>query len=62
MGRIPGGTFRMGSDDFYPEERPVHPAQVNGFWMDRHPPNKLPEAAEDVDGRSGATGAAATSV
>ena len=21
---IPGGTFRMGSEDFYPEERPVH--------------------------------------
>ena len=23
---IPGGTFRMGSEDFYPEERPVHEA------------------------------------
>ena len=22
---VPGGTFRMGSDDCYPEERPVHP-------------------------------------
>ena len=21
---IPGGTFQMGSNDFYPEERPVH--------------------------------------
>ena len=24
MHRIPGGTFAMGSEDFYPEERPVH--------------------------------------
>ena len=27
----------MGSDDFYPEERPVHPVAVDGFWMDEHP-------------------------
>src|SRR3972149_6208888 len=32
---IPGGTFRMGSEDFYPEERPVHEVAVDGFWMDR---------------------------
>src|SRR5579864_8139345 len=31
---IPGGTFRMGSEDFYPEERPVHEVTVDGFWMD----------------------------
>ena len=31
---IPGGTFRMGSEDFYPEERPVHEVAVDGFWMD----------------------------
>ena len=31
---IPGGTFAMGSDDFYPEERPVHRVSVDGFWMD----------------------------
>lgn len=37
MAWIPGGTFRMGSDDFYPEEKPVHRATVDGFWMDRHP-------------------------
>jgi formylglycine-generating enzyme len=35
MVRIPGGTFRMGSADFYPEERPVHEVTVEGFWMDR---------------------------
>ena len=34
---IPGGSFRMGSDAFYPEERPVRKVHVDGFWMDRHP-------------------------
>jgi sulfatase modifying factor 1 len=33
---IPGGTFAMGSEDFYPEERPVHRVSVDGFWMDEH--------------------------
>jgi formylglycine-generating enzyme required for sulfatase activity len=32
---VPGGTFRMGSDEHYPEERPAHPVAVDGFWMDR---------------------------
>ena len=27
----------MGSEDFYPEERPVHTVGVDGFWMDEHP-------------------------
>jgi formylglycine-generating enzyme len=34
---IPGGTFRMGSDKHYVEERPVHRVDVDGFWMDRYP-------------------------
>ena len=34
---IPGGTFRMGSDKHYPEERPTHRVTVDGFWMDRFP-------------------------
>ena len=34
---IPGGTFAMGSDAFYPEERPVHRVTVDGFWMDETP-------------------------
>jgi formylglycine-generating enzyme required for sulfatase activity len=34
MVRIPGGSFLMGSDRHYPEERPQHRAAVDGFWMD----------------------------
>jgi sulfatase modifying factor 1 len=34
---IRGGTFRMGSDDHYPEEAPAHAVTVDGFWIDRHP-------------------------
>jgi formylglycine-generating enzyme required for sulfatase activity len=34
---IPGGAFRMGSDRFYPEERPVREVRVERFWIDRHP-------------------------
>ncbi|MDQ3927889.1 MAG: formylglycine-generating enzyme family protein, partial [Chloroflexota bacterium] len=34
---VPGGTFQMGSNDFYPEERPAHRVTVGGFWMDEHP-------------------------
>ncbi len=34
---VPGGSFRMGSADFYPEERPVHRVAVDGFWMDSGP-------------------------
>ena len=37
MAWIPGGEFRMGSADFYPEEGPVHTVAVDGFWMDEHP-------------------------
>jgi formylglycine-generating enzyme required for sulfatase activity len=36
MAWIPGGTFRMGSNDFYPEEAPAHDVSVDGFWMDEH--------------------------
>ena len=33
---VHGGSFRMGSDDWYPEERPVREVAVDGFWMDEH--------------------------
>jgi formylglycine-generating enzyme required for sulfatase activity len=29
MVRIPGGTFRMGSNDHYPEQTPVHRVTVD---------------------------------
>lgn len=34
---LPGGSFVMGSDDHYPEERPAHRREVAGFWIDRAP-------------------------
>ncbi len=37
MAWIPGGEFLMGSNDFYPEERPVRSMTVDGFWIDEHP-------------------------
>jgi len=36
MIKIPGGKFLMGSDNFYPEEKPVHEVTVDGFWMDKY--------------------------
>src|SRR4029078_13526863 len=37
MIRIPGATFRMGSDKHYPEEAPVHRVTVGDFQIDRTP-------------------------
>ena len=34
---VPGGTFVMGSTDFYPEERPTRLETVGGFWIDPYP-------------------------
>lgn len=34
---IEGGSFLMGSEDFYPEEGPVHRVRVDGFFMDATP-------------------------
>lgn len=34
---IEGGAFGMGSDKHYPEERPVHRVEVDGFFMDKTP-------------------------
>ncbi|MBO0904782.1 formylglycine-generating enzyme family protein [Jiella sonneratiae] len=36
MVRLEGGRFVMGSDRFYPEERPAHPVEVGPFRIDRH--------------------------
>jgi formylglycine-generating enzyme required for sulfatase activity len=32
---IPAGTFRMGSDEHYPEEAPALDVEVGGFWIGR---------------------------
>jgi formylglycine-generating enzyme required for sulfatase activity len=37
MARLEGGAFTMGSDRFYPEERPARRVRVDGFRIDRHP-------------------------
>ena len=37
MSWIPGGTFQMGSNAFYREERPVRSETVGEFWIDIHP-------------------------
>src|SRR3954467_703459 len=34
---VEGGSFRKGSADFYPEERPVREVRVDGFSIDEHP-------------------------
>jgi sulfatase modifying factor 1 len=34
---IAGGEFLLGSEDFYPEERPVRRVAVEGFWIDETP-------------------------
>ena len=35
MAWIPGGTFRMGSDDFFPEEKIVESVTVDGFCLEK---------------------------
>jgi formylglycine-generating enzyme len=37
MVRVPGGTFQMGAEGFYPEEGPVRTVSVEEFWMDAYP-------------------------
>jgi hypothetical protein len=43
MAWVPGGSFLMGSEDFYPEERPAHPVHVirlacfHASWMRGRP-------------------------
>ncbi|MFB9644998.1 formylglycine-generating enzyme family protein [Microbacterium terregens] len=36
MALIPEGVLRMGSDEFYPDERPVHERPVAAFWMETY--------------------------
>ena len=37
MIRVPAGTLRMGSTEFYPEEGPVIEREIAEFELDRHP-------------------------
>ena len=37
MNFVRGGVFAMGSNDHYPEERPVHRVAVDSFWIDQSP-------------------------
>src|SRR4051794_7030460 len=37
MAWVAAGTFAMGSEEFYPEERPVREVAVEGFWIDVTP-------------------------
>lgn len=37
MRLLRGGSFLMGSKDFYADERPVRPATVGDFWIDETP-------------------------
>lgn len=37
MVHVPAGWFLMGSEDFYPEERPVSRVFADAFWIDEHP-------------------------
>lgn len=34
---VPGGTTLVGSDRWYPEERPIHEVAVEDLWFDVHP-------------------------
>jgi hypothetical protein len=36
MAWVPGGTFLMESDHYYPEEAPAHSVTLDGFWMDKY--------------------------
>jgi len=36
MEAIPGGTFRMGSENGKPDEKPVHEVRIAPFWMATH--------------------------
>ena len=46
---LPGGSFRMGSTSFYPEEAPIHTATVGPFAIERHPVTNAQFAAFVAD-------------
>jgi formylglycine-generating enzyme len=34
---LPGGAFEMGSQQFYPDEGPIHDRHVEAFAIEQHP-------------------------
>src|SRR5262245_40699763 len=36
MVQVQGGSFQMGSDRYYPEEKPVRQVSVDGFYIDKY--------------------------
>ena len=46
---LPGGSYLMGSYDFYPEEAPVHEVTVAPFAIERHPVTNAQFAAFVAD-------------
>lgn len=46
---VPGGTLLMGSDEYYPEERPVHEREVAAFRLARSPVTNAQFAAFVAD-------------
>lgn len=46
---IQGGNFRMGSNDFYPDERPAHDRSVSSFLLERAPVTNAEFAAFVAD-------------
>ncbi|GAA2244584.1 formylglycine-generating enzyme family protein [Herbiconiux moechotypicola] len=36
MIRIEGGRFSMGSDEYYPDEAPVHERTIESFWIEEY--------------------------
>lgn len=46
--QMPGGSYRMGSTSFYPEEAPIHSVAVAAFAIEQHPVTNA-QFAEFVD-------------
>jgi hypothetical protein len=46
---LPGGEFSMGSDAFYPEERPVRRAAVDAFLVELRAGRRLARATVTTD-------------
>lgn len=46
---IAGGTFTMGSLDWYPEEAPLRQVAVDGFWIDEVPDRPAARHPETID-------------